>query len=269
MTDLIRAYQPGDEASIVDLLNRSLAPYAGWVACTVDYWRWAVMARPGVDPADVLVLESEGKVLACAILGESDSALDFLVDPDQRPRRRESIAKQLVFEIEQRARARSFDMLTFSLPVSDRAVDKALREVGYVVDRSDSFSLGILNPRALLQELLTARRAVLPPMRQRTFVFELKPGQYPFLLSSCLLVELDPGARVDDISARDVPAGHCVIRLDLCALTELIFCRVSANVLFEQARLEIYPPSDAADARALLSALAIEADWHVPSYDRF
>src|SRR3982751_6513591 len=91
MTDLIRAYQPGDEASIVDLLNRSLAPYAGWVACTVDYWRWAVLARPGANPADVLVLESEGRVLACAILSESGSASDFVVDPDQRPRRRGAI----------------------------------------------------------------------------------------------------------------------------------------------------------------------------------
>jgi hypothetical protein len=47
----------------------------------------------------------------------------------------------------------------FSLPASDHAVDEALREAGYVVERSDYFSIGILNPQVLLQQLLTARRS--------------------------------------------------------------------------------------------------------------
>jgi ribosomal protein S18 acetylase RimI-like enzyme len=269
MPSLIREYGPGDETAIVELSNRSFAPYAGWVPRTVEYWRWAVLARPGVDARNLLVLEADDKIQGYAALSEDGRVLDFLVDPDQRPRRRAAIAKKLVCELEERARARHFDTLTFSLPESDRAVDEALRETGYVAERGNFFSLGILNPQVLLQQLLMAREAQLRALHLRTFVFELTPGQYPLLLASRLLVQLDPAVRVDDISATTDCPGDCVIRIDLCTLSELVFCRASVNALLEHSELQIIPASTITEARALLNALIVDADWHIPRSDGF
>jgi ribosomal protein S18 acetylase RimI-like enzyme len=265
----VRAYRPGDEVSIVELSNRSLAPYAGWVARTVDYWRWSMLARPGVDPTDILLLESGGKIVGYAALHRDGSVLDFFVDPDQPARKRRAFVRQLVSELEDHARARECDMLTFWEPASDRVIDKVLRKAGYVVERSQYLSLGILNPLSLLQQLLLARQSRLASLRSGPLILELTPGQYPFLLNSRLLIQLDPIPRVEDISTTGEYPDHCIVRMDLCALTELIFCRVRADSLLEQGRLAIEPQAKVGAACELLDALAIEAPWHVPKSDGF
>jgi hypothetical protein len=268
MSGVIRAYRQDDGPSVIELSNRSFAQYAGWTPRTLEYWRWSVLERPGVNERNVLVLESDGRIAGCAVLHESGHVLEFLVDPDGSPRRRRARAKQLIDKLEELARACQVDMLVFSAPLSDRTLDKTLRDASYVVERNDYFSLGILNPQALLQQLLTARRALMPPMSLRKFVIELKPGQYPFLLMSRLKIQLDP-VSVEDISTEGDTPGDCVIRTNLCALTEIIFCRMPLDALIETSQLEILPTSASADARALLNALAVDAHWHVPATDGF
>jgi hypothetical protein len=265
----VRTFQPGDEGSIVELSNHSLAPYAGWARRTVDYWRWNILARPGVHATDILLLQSDDKLVGYAALHESGVVLEFFVDPEQRFRKRRAFVKQLVSTLEGRARAHACDRLIFSLPATDKVTDKTLRAAGYVLEQGRFFSLGILNPKTLLRELLTARRSSIPSMRLQSFIFELTPGQYPFLLTRRLLVRLGSGIRVDDIVGEEGDPTDCVIRLDLCALTELIFCRVSVNSLLNRAQLEITPASSLGDARSLLNALIIDSTWHVPRSDSF
>ena len=162
-----------------------------------------------------------------------------------------------------------YDSLTFSEPTSDRVVDRALRESGYVVEQEQFFSLGVLNPQLLLQQVLTARRAQLSALRLTSFVFELSPGRYPFLLHNRLLVQLDPGVQVRDISDAAEYPRDCVIRVDLCALTSLIFSGVSVDSLLQQSQLDIRPEASRTQARQLLETLAIHAAWHVPRSDGF
>src|SRR5579872_3662431 len=116
-----RLFAPGDERAIVELSNRALSRYAGWVPRTVEYWRWAILARPGVDAADIVVLESEGTILAYGALHKSGEVLDFVVDASQPHASRGQLATRLVSVLEESARAHKLDMLSFSLPVSDRA----------------------------------------------------------------------------------------------------------------------------------------------------
>ncbi|MDB6012992.1 MAG: hypothetical protein JWL65_5242 [Gammaproteobacteria bacterium] len=269
MASQVRTYRPGDENLIIELSNRSLAPYAGWVPRTLENWRWSILGRPGIRTTDLLVLESEGKLGAYAVLSPDGSVLDFAVDPDQRPKTRRSYIKEMVDALEECARSRDCDALMFSLPASDHAFDAALREAGYVVERSDYFSIGILNPQELLQQLLTARRSRLRSLRLNTLTFELTPGQYPFLLMRRLWVRLHPSVQVDDVSGAAEYPRDCVVRIDLSSLTELIFCRVSVEALLAGAQLEIESDSSAAEAREVLHALVIDADWHLPPYDGF
>jgi ribosomal protein S18 acetylase RimI-like enzyme len=126
----IRAYRTGDEGPIVELSNRSLALYAGWMQRTVEYWQWSILRRPGVSPADVLVLESDGRIVGYAALMQDGKVLDFSVAADQRRRKRRAFVKQLIRALEDNARERGCDLLTFALPASDQVVDTALRDAG-------------------------------------------------------------------------------------------------------------------------------------------
>jgi hypothetical protein len=269
LTGSIRAYRTGDEGPIVELSNRGLAPYAGWMERTVEYWQWSILRRPGVSPADVLVLESDGRIVGYAAVLQDGKVLDFSVAADQRRRKRRAFVKQLIRALEDNARARGCDLLTFALPASDQVVDTALRDAGYVVEQNRYLSLGILDPRALLLQLLSARRPRLPASAPGVFTLELKPGNYPVLRVSRLLIRLNPQVCVENISQAFEYPCECLIRLDLCALTDLIFCRIPASTLLSESRLAITPLPSTEAACKLLDALIIESPWHVPYCDGF
>ena len=138
LSSQVRTYRPGDENLIIELSNRSLAPYAGWVPRTLENWRWSILRRPGIRTTDLLLLESGGKLGAYAVLSQDGSVLDFAVDPDQHRKTRRSYIKEMVDALEECARSRDCDTLMFSLPASDHALDEALREA---TDRRNSCSL--------------------------------------------------------------------------------------------------------------------------------
>jgi len=265
----VRTFRSADTLPLVELANRCLAPYAGWVPRTAEYWLWTTLARPGVDAADVLVLEDDAEIVGYTALWGEGRVLDFVVDPDQPPRKRRALARQLIDAAEQRAQERGFDMLQFTLPISDQLVDTALRNSGYVVKQSEFFILGLLNPQALLQALANLRAARLTSLRIRSFVFELSPGQGPLLLTNRLILNLDPSLRVEDISDAAEYSTHCVIRIEVGSLAELIFCGRSIDSLLRQSQLQITPAAALADARTLLGALVVDTPWYIPASDRF
>ena len=236
---------------------------------TVEYWQWSILRRPGVSPADVLVLENDGRIVGYAALMQDGKVLDFSVAADQRRRKRRAFVKQLIRALEDNARARGCDLLTFQLPASDEVVDTVLRDAGYVVEQNLCFSVGILDPRSLLLQLLSARRPQLPSTSPQVFTLELTPGDYPVLQASRLLIRVAPDVSVDNISQAFEYPCECLIRLDLCALTDLIFCRIPASALVRESRLAIAPASSTQVACRLLDALIIEAPWHVPYCDGF
>lgn len=265
----VRTYRPSDTLPLVELTNRCYAPYAGWVPRTTEYWLWTTLVRPAITAADVLVLEDDTAIVGYTALWEEGVVLDFVLDPDQRPRKRRALAKQLIDAAEQRACKRGFDTLRFTLPISDQLLHAALRKSGYIVEQSEFFFLGILNPQVLLQALGGLRSARLTSMRIRSFVFDLSPAQYPRLLPERLMLKLDPSLRVENISDAVEYPTHCVIRIDMCSLAELIFCGKSIDSLLGQSQLQITPAGTLADVRRLLGALVVDTPWYIPTSDRF
>jgi hypothetical protein len=65
---IVRNYRPGDDARLVAVWNDSHADYAGLATRTVEYWRWNILSRPGMNADDVLLLEADGKILGYAAL---------------------------------------------------------------------------------------------------------------------------------------------------------------------------------------------------------
>lgn len=264
---LIRTYSPKDVSALVELSNLCLAPYAGWVKRTPEYWQWSIMARPGVEPEDVLIMELDGQIVGFGALGPQGDVLDFGVHPltSERPKR----VAQLVCALEARARARNLDAIAFSLPITDTATDQSLRECGYVVERNRFLGMGILNPQTLIKEVLSARLENLARLREKLIVLTLAAGQDPFLLMSRLLIRVNGGIEVDDISDADTYPQACVIATDLSALTELILGAGSLSDLIRQGRIRIEAASYRDDALTLLEALIIQAEWYVPYSDAF
>lgn len=265
----VRTFRSADTLPLVELTNRCYAPYAGWVPRTIEYWLWTTLARPGIDAADVLVLEDDAAIVGYTALWEEGVVLDFILDPDQRPRKRRALGRELIDAAEERACKRGFDFLRFTLPITDHLLDAILRKSGYIVEQSEFFFLDILNPQVLLQALAGLRAARLTSMRTRSFVFDLSPAQYPLLLPTRLILKLDPSVRVENISDAVEYPTHCVIRIDMCALAELIFCGKSIDSLLGQSQLQITPAASLADVRRLLGALVVDTPWYIPASDRF
>ena len=266
---VVRSYRPGDDTRVVALWNASYASYAGLATRTVEYWRWSILSRPGMNADDVLLLEIDGQVLGYAALWTGGTVLEFAVDPAQRSRTRRAMADRLVSALEQKARARGDDGIQFMLPASDRLIDRALRAAAYLVEPGPCFMVRLLNPQALLLQLLRQGRAELAAFDGKTVLFKLTPGDDPFLLQSRLLVRIGESIEVQNVSdASDCPAD-CTVQLTIGALAELIFCGAEPHGRRGNSLMTVDPPSRDADGRALLKALAIESRWFTPLSDTF
>jgi hypothetical protein len=266
---VIRTYRPGDDERLLELWNRSYSRYGGLVARSIEYWRWTILARPGLTADRVLVLEDREQVLAYGVLWKDGEVLELAIDPSRRPSERRAMLRTLIKAMEERARADGCDMLSLLLPSSDGVLDKTLRAAGYVVGPWNAFSLGILNPQALIRQLLSRNPARLSAAVGGTFVIELKQENDTFLLQRRLRVTLGATVQVENISDVALAPADCLIAVSLGTLTEIIFCRVPVPALIAQSLIQISPAAKQRSASDLLNALAIDADWYTPRSDTF
>jgi hypothetical protein len=265
----VRNYRPGDAPSLVAVWNDSHAGYAGLVTRSVEYWCWSILCRPGMSADDVLLLEADGKVLGYAALWTRGTVLDFVVDPGQRPRARRAMIRQLLDALEARARERGWDSIDFLLPASDRLMDKTLRAAAYLVEPGPCFMAKVLNPQALLLQLMRGREKSWSAFSGQSLLVTLAPGNEPFLLQSRLLIRIGDSIGVEDVSDANDQRADCTVQLSISALAELIFCGVTAEDMLQNSRLTIDPPSRHAEVCRLLSALALEPRWYTPRSDEF
>jgi hypothetical protein len=266
---IVRNYRPGDDARLVAVWNDSHADYAGLATRTVEYWRWNILSRPGMNADDVLLLEADGKILGYAALWTHGTVLDFVVDPRQRPRVRRAMIGLLVSALEERACARGWDSIEFLLPASDRLIDKTLRAAAYIADAGPCFMVRLLNPQALLLQLLRRRQERLSALSGKAFLFTLTRGDDPFLLQSRLLIRTGEATKVENVSDEIERTADCRVQLSIGTLTELIFCRATAESLLKNSLVTVDPPSRQAEICELLDLLALDARWYTPRSDSF
>jgi hypothetical protein len=265
----VRNYRPGDAPSLVAVWNDSYAGYAGLVTRSVEYWCWSILSRPGMSADDVLLLEADGKVLGYAALWTRGTVLDFVVDPGQRPRARRVMIRQLLAALEERARQRGWDSIDFLLPASDQLIDRTLRAAAYLVEPGPCFMVRLLNPQALLLQLMRYREKSLIAFSGRSFLVTLIPGNDPFLLQTRLFIRIGETIAVEDVSDTGDRRADCGMQLSLSTLAELIFCRATAADLLQESRLTVEPASRRTEVCRLLDALALRSRWYTPHADEF
>jgi ribosomal protein S18 acetylase RimI-like enzyme len=266
---IVRNYRPGDEPNLVAVWNESYAGYAGLATHTVEYWRWSILSRPGMSADDVLVLETDGEVLGYAALWTRGTVLDFVVDPGQRPRARRAMIRQLLSALEERARQRGWDSIDFSLPASDRLTDKTLRAAAYRVERNSCFMVKVLNPQALLLQLMRNREKSLAALSGKSFLVTLTPGDDPLLLQTRLFIRIGQIIAVENVSDSTDRRADCNVQLSICALAEMIFCRATPQDMLRNSLISVDPPSRQMEVCRLLSSLSLDSRWHTPHSDTF
>ena len=265
----IRAYRAGDEAQVVALWNASYAPYAGLATRTIEDWRWAILARPGVDSEDIFLVEFDARLVGYAALWTGGKVLEFAVDPALRRAERRQVTERLLEGLEARTRERNWDSVDLMLPVCDRVIDRALRAAGYATGDGPAVIVRVLNPAQLVGRLLAARAERLWALRGQTWLIKLTAGDDPILLQRRLLLRLADPPEVVPIADEDAPSADAAIELTVAALAELVFCGSDAHEMLAAGRLRVEPPNRAEQACQLTAALAVETPWYTPWSDTF
>jgi|HubBroStandDraft_6_1064221.scaffolds.fasta_scaffold187282_3 hypothetical protein len=264
-----RSYRAGDEARVVALWNHSYQGYAGLATRTAEYWRWSILRRPDMSEDDILLVESGQLLVGYAALWSGGTVLELAVEPDLPAASRRSITRQLLSQLESRARLRKWDSVELLLPACDRLIDRTLRSAGYAVDDGPTFIIRLLNPRALLLSLTAARQARFAALRGQSLLMTLSPGDDPFLLQHRLAVRFGDSIEVCNLGEKDSMSADAELQLSLAALVELVFSGASARRMLEGGELRIIPDQAAANVLPFLAALAVDAPWYTPRSDTF
>jgi hypothetical protein len=274
---VLRRYQPGAESELVELWNRTHALYGGHVPRTVDYWRWCILARPGVEADDVIILaadEEAAPVVAYGVLGPGAAVLELAIDDGLVGEEREAVAARLVEALEDRCRVRGDEAIAMELPGNDGPLGRAMVAAGYRPEATGSRQLVIVDLALLLEELLAHRAPRLPHGWSPSFRVEIEPGAYHFCPQRRLLVRVGPPAQVTVLEGEGAAGGDpaaasadCRLRTDISTLTDLIFNRVEVEAVLAGSDLTVEPAERAQDVRTLLNLLVVKSSWYTPNAD--
>jgi len=261
----IRNYRPGDEELLVALWNLAYADYAGYVKRTAAHWRWCILERPGIDTADIIILEKGGDVLGYGILGLNGTVLELAVDPRLSAGRREKVAGRVNIALEERSRTRGDEMISFEVPQIDEAICRALRRAGYREETSESLNMAIIDPVGLIRKILAHRGTRISPGWSPSFLLEVMPGHYRFC--PYRRVHIQNGSPVA-VTADPINAmADYIVGIALSTLTDLIFRRTTFESALKAGRITVQPISGLQDVATLINLLIIDKPWYTPHAD--
>ena len=261
----LRTFCPTDVDGLVRLWNRAYAAYAGYVKRTPEHWTWSILQRPGMSHEDIFVLESPEGILGYGVLGPNGKVLELAVDPLLSRRQRTKSTTALTRAIEERCQMRGDEILDFVVPHTDYVVCQALRSAGYREERADCLNMTIVNLELLISKVLVHRKLWIPSDWHRSFLFELKPGQYRFSAYKRLLIRLGekPGVDADP----QVHSADYIVDTDLSTLTDLIFGRSDFQKAIANRTIIITPSSGVVDLGRLFDLMKLRTPWCSPSAD--
>ena len=262
-----RAYHPDDEAHLIALWNRAYAQYGGFVTRSIEHWRWSILSRPGVGPADILVAEGYRQICAYAVLGPGGAVIEFAVAAQLNRWRRRRAFATLLQALEERARKRGDDLLTFASAATDLVTDNALRDSGYVVDRGDYFSLGVLNVAEFIRRLLVHHAHSLPVEWCGSFIVEISPGGYRTVRQPRLRIVIARREVTVHDACPSPNTSDCSVSLDLETLTAIIFGQSRLEQAIDAGLVALHGADARTNVSILFSALTIAAPWYTPLAD--
>jgi hypothetical protein len=261
----IRRYREGDAVALVTLWNAAHREYGGYVPRTVAYWTWCVLNRPKVSVDDVLVIEEGGAILGYGVLGDK-RVLELAIEPTLSPRRMSEIATTLCNALEKRARAKGDPAICFDVPAGNLALCEALRACDYLEIKDEFFNVTIVNPVALMRQVLEYRRKIIPQGWAKTFLLEFANGYYRFNPFPKVYVQIGNDLTVTPITTE--PPADCRINMSLSIFAEMIFKRLTFESAIESGQVTVTPHSELYAAQQLVRLITLHAPWYSPLADR-
>ena len=265
----VRSYRNGDRARILKVWSSAYDRYAGHVTRTPSYWEWAIRERPGVTDDDILVAEWRGRLMGYGVLGPGGKVLEFAIDPSLSGWLRRIVARVLVTALEQRARVSQCDAIYFRLPDGDAAQIAVLRSRAYVPDPSEHLQWVLLDLVELISSMLRHRWDQVPPEWERSFGFELEPGNYQFAPYRHLLIKLSAAGSSVERRTHDAPMPHdaTMVSTTVDTLADLILQKTRLDDELSHGRVFVNPDLAVKDVAKLLSLIRVTEPWFTPLAD--
>ena len=261
----LRGYRAGDEDAFVRLWNRVYADYGGYVTRTVPHWKWCILDRPGISTDDIFVVAEGAKILGYGVLGPKGQVLELAIEPTLSLEIRRETAHMLCEVIEERAINRGDEMIRVPIPATDAVIGGVLRDRDFGEEMGEFLNMTVLDPVALVRDILEHRRAVIPQGWRRTFLFELANGHYRFNPRPRIYIAI--GERLIVESAATEQSADCRIQTDLSVFTDIVFNREEVLPAVQSGRLTVDSSSGVSAVEQLLRLVTLRSPWYSPHAD--
>ncbi len=261
----VRAFRRGDEVAIVDLCIAAQRRYGGHIPRSVSFWTWSILKRPGISPADILLVEAEEGIVGYGAVKGDGMVLDWAIDPSLTPQEQGRAADLLARALEERAAARGAETFTVSCVSAEDPASRALLEAGYRTDEAESMTVAVLDPPGLIAAILRARTGPKWGSPESRILLQLAPGGYRVNPSPRIGITWSDELAVTE--ADDEFRPTFVIDTDLSSLTDLIFARVAVGSLLEAGRVSVEPEAARPSGLEFLQLLVLRSPWHIPPAD--
>jgi hypothetical protein len=262
----IRRYREGDAVALVKLWNTVHREYGGYVPRTVAYWNWCVLSRPKVSVDDILVIEEGGAILGYGVLGPKGFVLELAIEPTLLLKRMSEIAIMLCNALEKRARAKGDQAICITVAAGNQVLCEVLRAADYSESVGEFLNMTIVNPVALMRQVLEYRHKIIPQGWAKAFLLEFTNGYYRFNPFPKVYVQIANDLTVTPITTE--PLVDCRINTSLSVFAEMIFKRLTFESAVESGQVTVTPHSELYAAQQLVRLITLRAPWYSPLADR-
>jgi hypothetical protein len=191
--------------------------------------------------------------------------LELVIEPSLPLKTRKQVAALLCEALETRAIEKGEDMIQLSIPSTDPALCDVLREQDYGEEVGEFLNMTVVDPVALIRQILDHRSPECESNGNKTFLLEFANGYYRFNPFPLVRVVFGNRVSVEPITTRE-PAD-CHINTDLSVFTELVFNRLSFRSAVEAGSLRVDPITQLDEAESLINLVTLRTPWYSPYAD--
>jgi len=263
----IRAYQEGDEASLLALYNKYYGQYAGSVPRSLQHWLWCCTSHPDISSDGIFVASKGREIVGYAVTGRlSHKEGSFLVyelcyDPNEDG---EAVVLGLFEQINAYIAAKKGNYVNFDAPSDDMAVRRACEKLGFKQNPlNEVMSYIVLDMPKLLEQIIKAKCNEWKRLTE-SFLIRLKDVHPP---QNIISIQHANGETL--VSNQQTPSKFdAAIETDSSTLSKLIFGGESIFKAFLNSKLVIKPLWKARKSISFLSLLTLKDRWYIPRLDQ-
>jgi ribosomal protein S18 acetylase RimI-like enzyme len=254
----VRTFQDGDEAKIVQLLNKAYADYGGPARKGPEYWRWCCLERPDVERSGLFVAvdKHKGDVVGHVVAGRSGNVWELCYDPEQDG---EEIVSLLVDKAVGYLEKAGVTSINITAPIEDKTIRRTCMDYGFFSNPPPKVFLSVLNLVELASLLANDKKEELTARFDETVLVKLEDA--PSWISSTIFIKIGKNG----VQVTDRPLPHSVnLETDFLTFSSLLFGNLSPSKALSSAKFRVTPSSKVSTLVEILSCLRMKTKWFFP-----